>query len=67
MMAAVSHASERVPMVVGKPSELLWKVIQHRFNLSQDDAVMVGDRIDTDLRFARNAGIPCLLMLSGGW
>mmetsp|Transcript_7170 Transcript_7170/g.19207 ORF Transcript_7170/g.19207 Transcript_7170/m.19207 type:complete len:364 (-) Transcript_7170:1113-2204(-) len=65
MLSAIEQACKRQSVVVGKPNtELAQHVLRH-YELSADRTVMVGDRLDTDILFARRAGIPSALVMSG--
>ena len=52
-------------IVVGKPSKIAFDVALLRLGLAAGDALMIGDRIDTDIVGARDAGIHTALLLSG--
>ncbi|EID08948.1 HAD-IIA family hydrolase [Mycolicibacterium phlei] len=63
MVAALRAATEREPLVAGKPQPTLLRDAlsrgQFRFPL------VVGDRLDTDIAGAKAAGLPSLMVLSG--
>lgn len=50
---------------MGKPSRVIIDLLLTRHGLSPAEAVMVGDRLDTDCLFANNAGIASCLVLTG--
>jgi phosphoglycolate/pyridoxal phosphate phosphatase family enzyme len=54
-----------VEVVVGKPSPLMLKVALDRLGLGPDDCLIVGDRLETDVRMGRQAGIRTALVLTG--
>ncbi|MFX1274363.1 MAG: HAD-IIA family hydrolase [Promethearchaeota archaeon] len=58
-------ATQRMPKVFGKPNKemILFKLNQS--GVSPKDAVMFGDRLYTDIKMGRNAGIITCLVLSG--
>lgn len=57
-------ATGRLPeKVFGKPDPTILSPLLARF--TQDEMVMVGDRLTTDKRLAENAGIDFILVLSG--
>jgi HAD superfamily hydrolase (TIGR01450 family) len=63
LVAALETATGRSPVVVGKPEPEL-----HRASLERVAArrpLVVGDRLDTDVRGAVRAGTDCLLVLTG--
>jgi len=53
------------PIVIGKPNPYLAEIILESFNTPKDKILVVGDRCDMDIAFARNAGLDCLLVLTG--
>lgn len=60
----VARAAGRGPDVVcGKPERALFDTAVER--LGAQHALVVGDRLDTDLQGARTAGLPGLLVLTG--
>ena len=63
--ALLNKAAERMPRVFGKPNKemLLFKLNQ--LGKSRKDAVMVGDRLYTDIKMGKNAGVSTCLCLSG--
>ncbi|GFO29805.1 phosphoglycolate phosphatase [Plakobranchus ocellatus] len=62
---SLSVASGREPVVLGKPSPVMFEVLQTMFDLEPARCLMVGDRLDTDIMFARRCGMQSLLVLSG--
>jgi len=62
LVAFLSTASGRDPEVAGKPHEPMAALVRSRIARVE---VMVGDRPDTDGRFARRLGAPFGLVLSG--
>ncbi|KAK4793255.1 hypothetical protein SAY86_023690 [Trapa natans] len=65
MVAAIAGSTEKKPVVVGKPSTFMMDFLLHKFNISCPRMCMVGDRLDTDILFGKNAGCKTLLVLSG--
>jgi 4-nitrophenyl phosphatase len=63
ILAAVETASGRRGTVVGKPHRPLFQAAVERAGTSP--ALMVGDRIDTDIAGAVGAGLDSVLVLSG--
>lgn len=51
--------------VFGKPSVDLLRIISAQTGLEPSTAVMVGDRIATDMRFAHNGGMRAAMVLTG--
>ncbi|KAL8137325.1 hypothetical protein V2J09_003326 [Rumex salicifolius] len=65
MVAAVCGATQKEPIVVGKPSTFLMDFLLKKFDITTSRMCMVGDRLDTDILFGKNAGCKTLLVLSG--
>ncbi len=62
-VAAVQEASGMTPLVAGKPEPTLYRNAIDRFQ--SKNALVIGDRLDTDIAGAVNAGLTSLLVLSG--
>ncbi|MGH7388366.1 MAG: HAD-IIA family hydrolase [Candidatus Rokuibacteriota bacterium] len=60
---AVSGAS--VEVVVGKPSPIILEVALAALGVPASDAVVVGDRIETDIVMGKRRGLATVLVLSG--
>jgi YjjG family noncanonical pyrimidine nucleotidase len=56
----ISHILVSEEIGAHKPSPLIFTAMLDRLGLSPHEAVMVGDRLDTDIQGAINAGIPSL-------
>lgn len=65
MVAAVCGSTQKEPIVVGKPSTFMMDFLLQRFHIDTSKMCMVGDRLDTDILFGKNAGCKTLLVLSG--
>lgn len=65
VVAAVEKAAGREALTVGKPSAYALELIKKDWNLKNEEIIIVGDRLDTDIRFAKEAGIKSVLVLSG--
>ncbi|OFJ52225.1 HAD-IIA family hydrolase [Mycolicibacterium grossiae] len=63
MVAALSTATDRRPQVAGKPQPTLLNDALARGDFAS--ALVVGDRLDTDIAGAGAAGLPSLLVLTG--
>ena len=64
IVAAVATASECEPLLIGKPSARAGELILHQAGASADEALMVGDRLETDIEMGRRAGMWTCLVLS---
>lgn len=63
LVSAVHTAIGRLPVVAGKPEVAIFEEAFARFDSRR--ALMIGDRLDTDILGANRAGIPSLLVLTG--
>ena len=63
LVSAVHTAIGRLPVVAGKPEVAIFEEAFARFGSRR--ALMIGDRLDTDILGANRAGIPSLLVLTG--
>ena len=66
ILAAIEVATGAVAeAIVGKPSEHMATTVVERLGLSAGDTLLVGDRLLTDVRMARRAGMHAALVLTG--
>jgi len=65
IVTAIAFASGKKPYIVGKPNPYVLELIGKEHDLKKNEMLMVGDRIDTDVVFAKNSGIKSALVLSG--
>jgi HAD superfamily hydrolase (TIGR01450 family) len=66
MIAAVEAVTGRtVDTIVGKPSPIILEVALGALGVGASEAVMVGDRIDTDILMGKRLGLATVLVLSG--
>lgn len=65
LVAAVAAASGQAPTVIGKPEPLLVQMALERMGAGAGSAVMVGDRLDTDIVAGARAGMLTVLVLTG--
>lgn len=65
LVAAVATCTGLTPFIVGKPSPFLITTILEEDGLSPSQALVVGDREDTDIAAGRAAGCPTYLVLTG--
>lgn len=65
MVAAIAAAAEREPLTMGKPEPLGLQLLLELAGVAPTDAVMVGDRLDTDILCGNRCGVPTALVLTG--
>lgn len=65
IVQSIETATGVKPLVLGKPSPWMIQLASHRYGFDYKDAVMVGDRISTDIMAASNVGVDAVMVLSG--
>lgn len=65
IVAAVQTASNCDPVIIGKPSPLMYRLALERMKTSPGDTLVVGDRLETDIAGAQSIGCQTALVLSG--
>ncbi len=65
MAALMEKASGVAPFFVGKPNPLMMRSALNYLGVHSEDAVMIGDRMDTDIIGGIEAGMETILVLSG--
>ncbi|WP_043535830.1 HAD-IIA family hydrolase [Actinomyces polynesiensis] len=63
--AMIKAATGHSPYFVGKPNPVMIRAGLNRLGIHSEDAAMVGDRMDTDVRAGVEAGLRTHLVLSG--
>lgn len=63
LVSAVHSAVGRLPVVAGKPEVAIYQEALRRFGA--ENALFIGDRLDTDILGANRAGITSLFVLTG--
>jgi len=66
IVEAVATAAGARPIVVGKPEPPLFELALSRMGLTVDEAAMVGDSVDSDVRGARRVGMTAVLFAPKG-
>jgi 4-nitrophenyl phosphatase len=64
-VAFLEAASDVKPIIAGKPFPTLFQLAFNRLQLSPDEILAVGDRLDTDILGGRQAGCRTALVMSG--
>lgn len=63
LVSAVHTVVGRLPVVAGKPEVAIFEEAMRRFDATK--AIMIGDRLDTDILGANRAGISAVFVLTG--
>ncbi|GAB4539535.1 MAG: HAD-IIA family hydrolase [Anaerolineales bacterium] len=64
-LAVIQTATGVEPISAGKPFPYLVELALQTLNAKKDEALMVGDRLETDIAAGQAVGCPTALMLSG--
>ncbi|HOT90240.1 MAG TPA: HAD-IIA family hydrolase [Anaerolineae bacterium] len=64
-VAALVTATDVTPVMVGKPSPLLYERALARMGTTPEETLVIGDRLDTDILGGLRLGMPTALVLSG--
>ncbi len=65
ILAALEASTGVKPVVVGKPSPLIFEIALKRLGSTPEKTAVVGDRLETDILGAQQAGLKSILVLSG--
>lgn len=65
LIAPIEIASGKKAYYVGKPNPLMMRIALKRLGVRREDAIVIGDRMDTDVRCGMESEIDTLLVLSG--
>ena len=65
LVSAVEMASGRRAINVGKPSSILSELIMDVYGLKPEETMMIGDRLDTDIKFGNENKMHSALVLTG--
>jgi len=62
---AISYSTGVKPIVIGKPNSYLMELIYKECHCKKSEILLVGDRIETDIKVAKEFGIKSALVLTG--
>ena len=65
ILAALEAATDVKPTVIGKPSAFMLAISTERMRLANDEILVVGDRLETDVAGGQSVGAHTALVLSG--
>lgn len=65
LVAALQAATDVEPLVVGKPQPIMFQVALEMLQGKPETTLVIGDRLDTDIAGAQNAGLANVLVLTG--
>ncbi len=64
-ISIITTATGIEPIIAGKPFPFLMELSLEKLGVKKEEALVVGDRLETDIAAGQGAGIPCALVLSG--
>lgn len=65
ILAALATATDRQPLIIGKPGRPMFDAALALLQTPADQTLMIGDRLDTDIDGARDAGLRTALVFTG--
>jgi NagD protein len=65
LIAPIEIATNRKAYYVGKPNPLMMRIALKKLGVKREETVVIGDRMDTDIRCGLESEIETLLVLSG--
>jgi len=65
MVAAIERSTGKKPIVLGKPNKYGVELLLKENRLKREEALIVGDRIETDILTGKHNGIRTVLVLTG--
>ena len=65
ILAGIETCSGRKAQVIGKPSPIILDFVFHYTGFDREETVIIGDRLDTDVKLAKDLGLFSILVLTG--
>ena len=65
MAALITAATGKRPYYVGKPNPMMLRSALNTMGAHSENTVMIGDRMDTDIKTGMEAGLRTILVRSG--
>ena len=66
MIAAIEAVTEKkVEVIVGKPSPIMIQTVLDVMGLRPEDCILIGDRLETDIKMGKDSGIATGIVLTG--
>jgi len=64
IIAALKASTGKEPIIIGKPNEPAYEIVKAKLG-PIDEIWMMGDRLDTDIAFAKRFGMKAIMVLTG--
>ena len=66
IIAAIEAVTEKkVEVIVGKPSPIMIQTVLDVMGLKPEDCILIGDRLETDIKMGKDSGIATGIVLTG--
>ena len=65
MSIMLKNATGKEPFFIGKPEPIMVNCVLKKLNYTTQEAVIIGDRLYTDIKTGENAGVDTICVLSG--
>jgi 4-nitrophenyl phosphatase len=65
ILAALQAMTGHTPRLMGKPEPIMFQIALERLGTTAENTLMIGDRLDTDIDGARQAGLKTVMVLTG--
>ena len=68
MVTSIQYTTQTEPLLIGKPTTRIFETLLSEHSLQDEPRskfLMIGDTLETDIKFGNNCGIDTLLVLSG--
>ena len=65
MSIMLQNATGRTPFFIGKPEPIMVNLVLRQCGMAPEDALIIGDRLYTDIAAGRNAGVDTVCVLTG--
>ena len=65
LASLISATTGKEPYFIGKPNPLMMRSVLRYINAHSEETVMVGDRMETDIKSGMEAGMKTILVLTG--
>jgi len=56
---------KKVEVIVGKPSPIMVQAVLEVMGLKPEECILIGDRLETDIKMGRESGIATGIVLTG--
>ncbi len=64
-LVALETATQVQPVIMGKPNRFMFELGLHKMGVQPQETAMLGDRLETDIQGAKNAGMRSILVETG--